>query len=151
MAQHETTRRAVISALMAVPVMAISTVAVAQGSPDAELIQSWNARQKALAAIEANGSFFKAETHSPAATKRFDDAEMRVFNLPAKTVEGAILKLWVALAHSGGQMQSDEQRAQWDTIRRADLAAVESFADDVDFDTALIFQSIRALSAIGRG
>ena len=140
----------VIAALAVIPPVAATTVAVSPHNPDCELLEAWNRRQTALAVIESRGRFYGTDRHSPAEGDAHNDAEMGVYNLPAKTLHGVLAKLWVGLAHLGGQIVNEEGRARSDTVRRADLPEVETFARDFDFGEELVFQAIRDLTGIIR-
>lgn len=143
--QHTTTRRAVIAGLMAAP--AAVTMAVVPDDPDARLIAAWNLRQRALADIEANGTFFSAESHSPGMTALFDQAEMILHDGTAKTPRGVLAKLWVALSHMGDGF-TEENAIRGDAIRRADFNEVAAFADQLDFGAETTFGAIRDLTSI---
>ncbi|HEX8388247.1 MAG TPA: hypothetical protein VF636_04455 [Sphingomonas sp.] len=132
------------------PAAAIADLAmlpVPDDSPDAELLTAWNDRQMALAMIEERGRFFSGERHSPGAAKMFEEADMLVYKLPAETPAGILAKLWVALSFGGGLVATEEDRAETDAIRRADLAEVETFADTLDCDQEIVFGVIRNLEA----
>lgn len=125
----------------------LSLMSVSDDSPDAELLEAWNERQMALAMIEERGRYYNAETHAPRASKMFDAAEARVDKLPATTFHGILAKLWVALAASGGHVRDEEDRAQGDAIRRADLAEVEAFATELEYEQSTILSAIRSVNA----
>lgn len=121
----------------------LGTIDFKKGDLDAPLLASWNARQKALAEIEAVASFYKADEAAPAKVAVFDMLENSIPKMPARTAKGLMAKLWLALAHSGPVCSTDELRAESDAIRRADFGEVMAFADRLDFDQQIIFHAIR--------
>ncbi len=121
----------------------MGTIAYEKGDIDAPLLAAWNERQKALAAIETIGRFYDGDTVAPSKMIVFDMLENSIPKMPARTAKGLMAKLWIALAHSGPVCRSEELMAESDSIRRADFAEVESFAERMDFDQQVIFQAIR--------
>ncbi len=153
MEQPFLTRRRLIAglALGAAPALVMPSMVQAEVATDAELLHAWNMRQHMLALIERRGSFFHAETYSPAEAEQFDRAEMIIYAVPATTASGALVKMWVALSHMGGQIRDEDDRAEHDGIRRADLADVRSFIRDRDFDMVVAFSAIEALTSLVEG
>ena len=149
MSNIPSTRRQVIAALAALPMVSSATVAVAADSPDAKILNAFNRRQHALAMIESRGNFFRCEEHSPVETHTFDLAENVVARSHAKTAEGMKAKLWVALSAGGGAITHEAQRVQSDIIRRANYAEVETFARDLDYDLQTIWSCIVSLTEQG--
>lgn len=123
----------------------LSMMEVSDDSPDFALVEAWNDRQIALAMIEERGRYYNADSDAPTATKMFDAAELRITQLPATTFPGILAKLWVALAASGGKVRDEEHRAQSDAIRRADLAEVEAFGVELEYEQSTILSAIRSL------
>ena len=123
----------------------LSMMEVPDDSPDFALVEAWNDRQIALAMIEERGRYYDADSHAPRALKMFDAAEKRISQLPATTFPGILAKLWLALAASGGQITDEEDRAQSDAIRRADLAEVEAFEVELEYEQSTILSAIRDL------
>jgi hypothetical protein len=114
--------------------------------PDAFIVAAWNKRQEALAALEARGTFYDADDHSPKEMEAFDTLENGIPLLPALTAYGLIAKLWVSMTHRGPYCSTAEIRAEQDTIRRADYAEVEALLDRLDFDQQATFRAIRDLT-----
>lgn len=150
-ANPEVSRRAIISGMIAAPAFVAASATAAQTKSDAPILAAWHTRQAALKKIETRGNFYYAETHSPVETEAFDKAEMAVANLPASTPAGVIAKLWVALSHMGGQIASEEDRAESDLMRRAHLPAVSLLKRDLDFDLHVMVSAIEALTVIAEG
>jgi hypothetical protein len=125
----------------------LSMLEVPDGSPDFDLLEAWNERQVALALIEQRGRYFSGGSHSPVAFAMFEKADSLVYKLPAKTPAGILAKLWVALSYGGDPVTTEEDRAETDAIRRADLAEVETFADTLNCDQEIVFSAIRSLDA----
>lgn len=142
-----TVQRGIIAALATAPVQPSGLLEPRPNDPDAQLVEAWNNRQRALAEIESRGSFFNCEECAPAAAEAFDVAEATVLALPAKTVRGAALKLWSAASLMGNGF-TPKARTQSDIIRRADLGEVEMIEDRFECDLSTIIQTIRSLMEI---
>lgn len=115
---------------------------------DSELLSAWSTRQQALATIEARGPLFRSEHHSPAEARILTSAEIEMSNLPARTIEGVISKLWVGLSHGVSVRTGDEESVASLAIHDADLPGVATIESDLDFGPRLIFSAIRDLAAL---
>jgi hypothetical protein len=149
MGAYEISRRRAVAALAvgAAPALAAATALPANQTQDAELLATWELRQRTLAQIEQRGPFRASEWHSPKETKIFDDAEVRIVASPALTPRGVLAKLWVAFSYVG-DVHSEEDHIVHGAIRRADIDDVRPFMDDADFELEAVFKTIEALTAI---
>lgn len=142
-------RRAVITALAAGGTLAlIPEHALALPGNDAGLIAAWEVRQKAVAAIHANGPYFRCEYHSPAETDILDQACERIGATDATTVPGAIIKAWNAW-QAMSRENTDFERQVGRMIRAADFAGLEAIEHDLDWEHQCMLSLIRSLNTIG--
>lgn len=106
----------------------------------------WNQRQTALAAIEREGRYFDASEEQLSA---FSDAEDALdATTPAQSLEGVLAKMWVALGFCGGRIETEDDRAESDAIRRADAAEVAVFIDQWDAEAQYLFSAVRGLERL---
>lgn len=112
-------------------------------SPDAGLLAAFNQRLQLLAEMESVCRYYDASDETPAKMIVFDALENSIPKMPARTPQGVMAKLWIALAHTGPFCANDEIRAESDTIRRCDFEEVEAFEERLDFDQQIIFRAIR--------
>ena len=130
------------------PIPRVLTFEVPQGSPDRELIEAWNARQTAFATIEGAGSYYSARTHSPVALSEHEQADAAVYSGDAKTLEGVLAKLWVAISYCGDKLASETDYMVSDAILRADLDDVDAFRDHLDCGQEFLFHAIKNVTAM---
>lgn len=149
MGPFQLSRRRAVAALAvgAAPALAAATALPVNQAQDAELLSTWELRQRTLAQIEQRGPFHMSEWHSPKQTEIFDEAETRIVDLPAVTPQGLLAKLWVAFSHVG-DIRSEEDRVVHGAIRRADIDDVRPFMDEADLELEAVFRTIDALTAI---
>ncbi|MBO9377424.1 hypothetical protein GG804_11655 [Sphingomonas histidinilytica] len=156
MATTETTRRSALGILATGPIAMLPALAVMQCSEpadaapignDANLLAAWADRQSALMQIEARGSFFDSETHSPELADAFDEAELQVCELPATTSAGLLAKLWVAFSLQGA-IRDEDDRLLHDAVRRADFDAVAANVEKLDHDRQVMFGVVKSLKAM---
>lgn len=121
----------------------LGTFEASHDDPDFALLLAWNERQRLLAKIEAVGRFYDADDNAPTESAAFDTLDGAIPKMPALTARGLLAKLWITLARYGGKVTSEEERAESDTIRRADFDAVEAFEDRLDFEQEALFRAIR--------
>ncbi len=149
MGSFQISRRQAVAALAvgAAPALAAATALPVNQTQDAELLATWELRQRTLAQIEQRGPFRSSEWHSPKETKIFDEAELRIVAMPALTPRGVLAKLWVAFSHVGS-VRSEEDHIVHGAIRRADIDDVRPFMDEADLELEAVFRTIDALTAI---
>ena len=145
MAVKHHTRRAALGAIAATSAVALlpgKSIAIMPN--DGGLIAAWEVRQRALATIEARGSFYTAEEHSPAETALFDEADMRIMRTQATTVRGALIHAWVAWSYVG-VVHTATDRNRFALIRRADFASLEPMEKHLDMEHRMMLQTVRSL------
>lgn len=113
--------------------------------PDLSILKAWNNRQEILAEIEQRSSFYNADDWQH---DQFDFHNELIVQTPARTLDGAMLKLWVAMEAAGGDGFTAARTAESDTIRRADTDEIAMIAPELDFPQCLIFRIIGELAAI---
>lgn len=126
-------------------------IAIPEGSPDEALLRAWNGRQTALATIEGRGTFFDGEQHSPTELSVFDAMEEAMRHLRAKTIEGVLAKLWLAMSHMGDGFTEATSNLS-DTVRRVDVDALEGSEVTAAFDFAqeVVFDAIKAVTSLAQ-
>jgi hypothetical protein len=115
------------------------------GSGDDELLKADQRMLTTLAAIEAHGTFFDAETTSPDEICEYDVANDHVGRAVASTIEGVLAKAWVAWSsHTVGG--SEELLRFGDLVRRRDLATLKQMEDELDWEHHTMLTLIRSLT-----
>jgi hypothetical protein len=144
-------RQQVIASLAVLPFETPTPVVFSAGHPDAAILTAWNTRQNALAAIERRGRFYTCEEHSPHDAAAFELAEEYIGKSLAKTPEGLLAKMWVALSLAGGGVRYEWQQVVQDIIRRADFNEVALWHDRLDLDQQVIFTVLFSFAAQAGG
>jgi hypothetical protein len=103
--------------------------------------------QNTLAKIEARGTFYSAESHSPNVVEEYDTLNDLVGKRLAATVQGALAKAWVAWSANtvGG---SEKKRRFGDLVRRRDLNALATMENELDWEHHTMLTLIQSLTHI---
>jgi hypothetical protein len=110
------------------PIVAASIAKANDG--DSAILGAWDRRQKALQRIEARGTYFETETHSPELAEVYDAADNFITKATATTPRGLLVQAWVAMSYVQDSFTETRQR-QNALIRHADYDAL---AKDEDLD-----------------
>lgn len=143
MAMTTTTRRAMLGAISAAPILAV-VPALAAPNGDAAILAAWEVRQAALPRILERGEYFDANHHSPELDDIHSDADVRIIEAEATTAAGALVQTWVAWSYQATEWTAEDKRIGA-MIRRADLAALEAEERDLDYNHRAMLHLVRSL------
>jgi cytochrome c556 len=148
--QNQLNRRQALTGITlagAIGMLPIAAAAVAQRDPDAAILQSWEARQAALARIEARGDYFDAEEHSATDAAIYDGADALITRATASTPKGMLAQAWVALSYVQDSFSATNQR-QNALIRRAAYSELLKEGEHLDWELRTILAVIRSLRTV---
>lgn len=139
------TRRAILAAVPATAAIA-AVPAVAASNPDAIILAAWERRNSALARnadlpIDVEKSE-EGRTQTSAIWSEIDAAEEVIRASTARTAEGVAVQLWVAMAHSVIDRESDVAMA------RRDLEYMVRHEGDMEWHERLVLSALRSLEAM---
>jgi len=149
--ENMTSRRAVIGATLALPVMGLTVAGVATAEAsgaDAEIIRQWNIDMAALRELHGDWGEILQEDEE----RRYfaledvrDKAEAYIQKAEPVTIRGAIVQLWVAFNHTCHEKWAEE------ALARRDEAEIFANVHNLDFDCQMIVRAIIALDKIEKG
>jgi hypothetical protein len=144
-----TTRRGLLAGIPAVAALTLPAIPLIQSNDDdAALIEAFNRRQRARAEYNAlpDDKWVLEDGYTPEEARLWaivDEAEEQIRSAVAKTLQGVMIQIWIALAHTVGGREDDN------AITRGDLDQLLAKEEAFDWNARLALAALRSLKAMG--